>query len=44
MTFALRPATLTQAAKHFVKSLRAAWKAGPVPCWTDYMHDTSDKG
>lgn len=26
-----------------IAQIRAAWTKGPVPCWTDYLHDTAIK-
>ena len=26
------------------RKLTAAWTAGPVPCWTEYLRDTAPRG
>ncbi len=25
----------------FVTAVKSMWAAGPVPCWTDYLHDAN---
>lgn len=34
---------LLRAFAAFAVTARSTWAKGPVPCWTDYLHDTSDK-
>jgi hypothetical protein len=38
--FARLPDTL----RRLARDLRAALACGPIPCWTEYLHATRDRG